>query len=323
MFIPVNVLVYQQLLLSSPNSWNRLCSAVSASPSISPLHFSHYLQTNWYGGKVGQTTTVNTSTRLRTAQMLSEMFVHQLTATQCLSPEFAQSAGSKQCCSSTDLTALSWGKQVGKNKSRVISILRKLKCRAALRFQSMWALLVGTGACSPASNYPSFLGPNLHRHSRALQTRTVPRRARNSSSSISFLYSKYAHCGWRTGCSRTPLAGILTAPLKFNLGDFTWPVSLSGRSLPALALLTDVFNKRFGLCNSGEGLSVCPPLKAGLEQPNPFHSGNSVWAHRHTEVNTQAEAQRAPVNTTFPSSHIHVKKWDGLWTLCVQRDLSF
>ena len=88
-------------------------------------------------------------------------------------------------------------------------------------------------------------------------------------------------------------------------------MSLSGKSLPALALLTDISNKRFNLCNLGEELSVGPPLKAGLEQPNPFHSGNSVWTHRYVEANTQAEAQRAPVNTTFPSSHIHVKKWDG------------
>lgn len=88
-------------------------------------------------------------------------------------------------------------------------------------------------------------------------------------------------------------------------------MSLSEKSLPAPALLTDISNKRFNLCNLGEELSICPPLKAGLEQSKPFHWGSSVWTHRHTEANRGAEAQRAPVNTTFPSSHTHAKRWDG------------
>lgn len=95
------------------------------------------------------------------------------------------------------------------------------------------------------------------------------------------------------------------------MGDFTGGGSLSARSLPAPVLLTDISNKRLNLCNLGEELSICPPLKARLEQSKPFHSGNSVWTHRHTEANRGAEAQRAPVNTTFPSSHTHAKRWDG------------
>lgn len=88
-------------------------------------------------------------------------------------------------------------------------------------------------------------------------------------------------------------------------------MSLSGKSLPAPVLLTDISNKRFNLCNLGEELSICPPLKAGLEQSEPFHSGNSVWTHRHTEANRGAEAQSASVNTTFPASLTLSKRWDG------------
>lgn len=95
------------------------------------------------------------------------------------------------------------------------------------------------------------------------------------------------------------------------MGDFTGGGSLSARSLPAPVLLTDISNKRLNLGNLGEELSICPPLKARLQQSKPFHSGNSVWTHRHTEANRGAEAQRAPVNTTFPSSHTHAKRWDG------------
>lgn len=112
---------------------------------------------------------------------------------------------------------------------------------------------------------------------------------------------------------------VLTGPLQANIGDSIGGGSLSGKSLPAPALLTDISNKRFLLCNLGEELSICPPLKAGLEQSKPFHLGSSVWTHRHTEANRGAEAQRAPVNTTFPSSHTHAKRWDGLNTLCSER----
>lgn len=100
-------------------------------------------------------------------------------------------------------------------------------------------------------------------------------------------------------------------PFHFNLGGYTCPASLSGRSLPALTPLIDISNKRFNLCHLEDELSVCPPLKAGLEQPNPFHSGNSAWTHSRAEANTGAAAQRALVNTAFPSSHIHVKNWDS------------
>lgn len=95
-------------------------------------------------------------------------------------------------------------------------------------------------------------------------------------------------------------------------------MSLSGRSLPALALLTDISNKEFNLCDPEE-LPVWLPLKAGLEQPNPFHWGNSVWTHRRAEANTQACPCKH--HTSFLAHTC--KKVGWFWTLCVQRDLSF
>lgn len=76
---------------------------------------------------------------------------------------------------------------------------------------------------------------------------------------------------------------------------------LEGASRPAIS------TRKLYLCTSWDERPVCLPLKAGLKQPNQFHSGNSVWTYKYTSWSSTCTL----ANTTFPFSHAHVKNLDG------------